>query len=314
MRNHYGLRKALPELRVRFALNSRQRRALVGYLYLSPFLVGFILFIGGPMVASVVLSFMKYNIVSPMQYAGLTNYIRAFREDKLFWTSLGRTFYYAGAMVPLSLASSLSLAVLLNQKLRGTSAFRTFFFLPHLTPIVASAVLWLWLLHPEVGLVNYVLSLVGIRGPAWLGSKEWAIPSMILIGLWMGAGGNTMIIFLAGLQGVPKELYEAAAMDGANSWHRFRHVTLPMLSPTIFFNLVLGMIGALKVFALAFVSTQGGPARATWFFALHIYANAFKYFNLGYAAALAWVFFAVIFILTLAQIRSSGRWVYYAAE
>jgi len=312
MKDDYGIQQALPAQGTRLAFTKRRRQTVIAYLYLSPFLIGFILFIGGPMVASLILSFTKFDIVKPMQYIGLTNYFTAFRGDKLFWTSLGRTFYYAGAMVPLSLAGSLSLAILLNQRVHGTSVFRTCFFLPHLTPIVASAILWMWILHPEVGLVNYLLSLVGIKGPAWLGSKEWAIPSMILIGLWMGVGGNAMIIFLAGLQGVPQELYEAAEMDGANSWARFRHVTFPMLTPTVLFNFILGVIGALRVFALAFVSTQGGPARATWFFALHIYMNAFKYFNFGYAAALAWIFFAVIFIFTYLQLRYSGRWVYYA--
>jgi multiple sugar transport system permease protein len=202
--------------------------------------------------------------------------------------------------------------MLLNQKVRGTPFFRTLFFLPSLLPIVASTVLWAWLLQPDWGLVNGVLYQIGIHGPRWFASTEWAIPGLISLALWTTIGGPRMIIFLAGLQGVPDELYDAAAIDGASRWQRFRHVTLPMITPTIFFNLVLGIIGALQVFTSAYVATAGGPAYATWFYAVNIYYQAFQYFNMGYAAALSWLFAVLIITLTWFQFRMSRSWVYYA--
>jgi multiple sugar transport system permease protein len=296
-----------PGLRLTFA----QREALEGYICLAPWALGFLLWIAGPMVTSLVLSLTEYDLYHPPTFIGLANYQRAFFEDKLFWGSLGRTFYFAAVAVPLGIVGSLLAALLLNQRLKGTSVFRTLYFLPHLTPAVAAALLWVWVLQPEVGLVNYLLSLVGVQGPAWFGSKEWAIPSIMLIALWTNIGGNRMMIFLAGLQSVPQELIDAAEVDGANVWQRFRHVTLPMISPTIFFNLVLGVIGALQVFTISFIATKGGPAYATWFYALHIYQEAFQYFNMGYASALAWIFFVVMFAFTLIQVRASARWVFY---
>jgi multiple sugar transport system permease protein len=185
------------------------------------------------------------------------------------------------------------------------------FFLPSITPVVATALLWVWILNPDFGLINYSLSLIGIEGPKWLGSPQWAKPSLILMHLWSAVGGGAMLIFLAGLQGVPKELEEAALVDGANVLQRFRHVTLPMITPTIFFNLVLGIIGALQVFTVAFVATQGGPSYGSWFYALHLYKQAFDYQRLGYAAALAWIFLVVVLLLTLLNFAFSRKWVYY---
>jgi multiple sugar transport system permease protein len=221
---------------------------------------------------------------------------------------------FALISVPLGMAGSLLLAILLNQGAKGTSIFRTLFFLPGLTPIVATALLWTVLLQPETGVINYLLSKVSIPGPKWFGSVEWAIPGLILMTTWRSIGSNRMIIFLAGLQGVPQQLYDAAAIDGAGRWARFRHVTLPMISPTMFFNLVLGIIGALQVFAAALVATNGGPAYATWFFALHIYTQAFQYFEMGYGSALAWIFLVVMLVFTYIQFRSASRWVYYEGE
>ena len=295
-------------------LNLARREALEGYICLAPWAIGFLLWIAIPMISSLVLSFTEYDVVSNPKFVGFDNYERAFFKDDLFWTSLGRTFYYALLVVPLGVAGSLLAALLLNQRLKGTNAFRTLFFLPHLTPTVAAALLWVWVLQPEFGLVNYLLELVGIEGPAWFGSKEWAIPSIAMIALWNGIGGNRMMIFLAGLQGVPTELVDAAEVDGANSWQRFRHVTLPMISPTIFFNVILSIIGALQVFTTALIATRGGPAYATWFYALHIYRSAFEYFTMGYASALAWIFFIIVLIFTYIQMRASGRWVYYAGD
>ncbi len=185
------------------------------------------------------------------------------------------------------------------------------FFIPHLAPAVATAMLWKWLFHPSLGPINTALGWVGIEGPGWMTRKEWALPAIIIMNLWSGIGGNTMLIFLAALQGVPQSLLDAAAIDGAGGWARFRNVTLPMISPTILFNLVLGVIGALKVFTSAFVATSGGPSYATWFYALHIYRHSFQYYRMGYGAALAWVFVVVLLFFTYIQMTLSRRWVYY---
>jgi multiple sugar transport system permease protein len=301
---------------------SRQRRFsriqvrenILGYLWISPWLIGLLVFTLGPMIASFFFSFTTYRIIKPAEWIGLHNYVYALTEDDLFWPSLGRTFYFMLISVPLGLLGSLLLASLLNQRVRGESIFRTMFYLPSLTPTAAAAILWSWLLHYKVGLVNHLLSMVGIQGPRWLGSQQWAIPSIILIGLWTGIGGGRMIIFLAALQGVPIEFYEAAEIDGAGWWSKFRSITLPMISPTIFFNMVLGIIGALQVFATAYITTKGGPGRATWFYALHLYTHAFEYFDMGYACALAWLMFVVLLGFTLIQLRLSDRWVYYAGS
>ena len=292
----------------------RRREAIEGVLYTSPWIIGFLVFVAGPLVASMYLSFTKYNVLRPPQFIGLQNYIYAFTKDDLFLPSIGRTFYYALLSVPLAMAGSLFVAVLLNQKLKATAFWRTMYFLPTLTPLVAAALLWRWMLNPDVGLVNYLLGLIGIDGPGWLSSIQWAIPALVLMGLWASVGGARMIIFLAGLQDVPMEMLEAAEIDGAGMWSKFWHVTMPLLTPTIFFNLVLGIIFALRTFEVAFVSTAGGPARATWFISLHIYQNAFVSFDMGYASALAWLFFIIVFGLTYLQFRLSGRWVFYAGE
>lgn len=289
----------------------RRREAGWGVLFALPWLLGLLIFVIGPILASFYLSFTRYDIVRPPEWIGIANYTRAVTTDNLFWPSLGRTFRYALIVVPIGTLGSLGLALLLNRGLKGTNIFRTLYFLPSLTPIVALAILWKWLLHPSVGPVNYFLSTVGIQGPGWLSNPNWALTSIILISLWAYLGGNTMLIFLAGLQGVPQELYDAAEVDGAGPWHTFRNVTLPMLSPTMFFNLIIGIIGALKVFALAFVATEGGPSWATWFYALHLYRWSFEYFEMGYGAALAWIFVLILVVLTAIQFKFANRWVYY---
>jgi multiple sugar transport system permease protein len=290
----------------------RRREALEGVLYLSPWIIGFTVFVAGPLLASIYLSFTKYNVLRPPTFIGLNNFITAFTNDSLFFPSIWRTFYFALLSVPIGMVLSLFVAILLNQKLKGLAVWRTFYFLPTLTPLVAAALLWRWMLNPDVGLVNYLLAQVGIQGPGWLSSTTWAIPSLALVSLWASVGGSRMIIFLAGLQDVPKEMLEAAEIDGAGTWAKFWNVTLPMISPTIFFNLVLGIIFALRTFDIAFISTAGGPARATWFISLHIYQNAFVSFDMGYASALSWLFFIIIFGLTFLQFALSGRWVFYA--
>jgi multiple sugar transport system permease protein len=292
----------------------RRREVLEGYLYLLPWIVGFVAFVGGPILASAYLSLTKYNVLRPPELIGLQNYAYALSKDDLFVPSIVRTFYFAVLSIPPAMVGSLAVAMLLNQRLVANTLWRTMFFLPTLTPVVAAALLWRWMLNPDVGLVNYLLAQVGIKGPGWLASTEWAVPSLALIGLWVTVGGSRMIIFLAGLQDVPQDLIEAAEIDGAGGWATFWHVTLPMITPTVFFNLVLGIIFALRTFDLAFVSTGGGPARATWFISLHIYQNAFVSFDMGYASALSWMFFVILFGLTYLQFRLSGSWVFYAGE
>lgn len=299
---------------LRYDTASQLREAAWGVGFAIPWLLGLLIFVIGPIIVSVFLSLSKYDVITAPEFLGIDNYKRAFLEDDLFWPSLGRTFTYAIGVVPLSIAGALSLAMLLNQGHKGTNLFRTLFFLPHLTPAVAMAILWQWLLQPTVGPINYFLKQIGIKGPGWLTDPRWALSSLMMVALWASLGGNNMLIFLAGLQGVPQELYDAADVDGAGRWRKFLNVTLPMISPTLFFNLIMGVIGALKVFAMAFVATGGGPSRATWFYALHLYNWAFQYFEMGYAAALAWIFAAIVIIITLIQFKLSSRWVFYAGE
>jgi multiple sugar transport system permease protein len=290
-----------------------RQEAFFAYVFLLPWLVGFLAFVAGPILASLYLSLTTYDIVKPPEFIGLSNFVRAFTQDELFWPSILRTFEYAAIIVPTGVGGALLVAVLLNQGLRLTNIYRTIFFLPHLTPVVASVFIWLWLLHPQYGYVNeMIFRLFHVEGPGWFNAKEWAIPSLILVALWGTIGGNMMMIFLAGLQGVPKDLYEVASIDGAGRWTRFWNITMPMISPTLFFNSVLAVIGALQTFTTAFVATQGGPAYATWFYALHIYTTAFQFSEMGYAAALAWIFFVVLVSFTLIQFRASTRWVFYA--
>jgi multiple sugar transport system permease protein len=288
--------------------------ALAAYGFISPWVLGLLLFFGGPIIASLILSFFDYSLVAAPKFVGLANFRMAFLEDRLFWPSLGRTFYWSIIFTPIVVFGSLLLSMLLNQKMIATNFFRTLFFLPHLTPSVSLVVLWAFILHPRLGPLNYILGQLGLGQPGWLSSPTWAMPALIMMGLWGGLGGNRMLIFLAGLQGVPQELYEAAEIDGAGNWARFRNVTLPMISPVVFFNIILGIISALQVFTTAFVATEGGPAYATWFLALHIYNQAFRYFRMGYGSTLAWILAAILVVFTYAQMKLSERWVYYAAS
>jgi multiple sugar transport system permease protein len=294
---------------------ARRRENIYGYIFLTPWLLGFFGLFLGPGLVSLYLSLTKYDVLSPPQWIGTANYVKMFTADDLFWPSLQRTFYFAGLGVPLGVLGSMFLAILLNMKLRGVSFYRTLFFMPSLVPLVASVVLWKWLLNTDFGIVNQALREIGMADPpGWFSDRRWAIPSLISLRLWAGIGGTQMIIFLAGLQGIPESLYDAASIDGANAWQRIRHVTIPLLTPTIFFNTVLGIIGALQTFAAAFVATEGGPGFATWFFSLHIWKQAFDYWNMGYAAALAWFFALIIIGLTIIQMWLSKRWVFYYGE
>ena len=294
---------------------SRRRENLYGYLFLTPWLLGFFGLFVGPGLVSLYLSMTKYDVLSAPEFVGTANYVKMFTNDELFYPSLWRTFYFAGVGVPLGVLGSMTLAIVLNMKLKGVPIFRTLFFMPSLVPLVASVVLWKWLLDTDFGIVNQALMNIGIADPpGWFTDRRWAIPSLISMRLWAGIGGTQMIIFLAGLQGIPDSLYDAASIDGANWWQRVVNVTVPLLTPTIFFNTVLGIIGALQTFAAAFVATEGGPGFATWFFSLHIWKHAFDYWNMGYAASLAWFFAVIIIALTIFQMTLSKRWVFYYGE
>ena len=289
-----------------------RREALTFYLLISPWLLGLLLFVLGPMVASLVISFTKWDLLSPARFVGLDNYEKMFTRDPLFWQSLKVTAIYTLVYVPVELTGGLVLALLMNQKLRGIGLFRTIYYLPSVLPGVAFVVLWMWILHPDVGLINTLLSYVGIEGPRWLADPDWALPALLMMSLW--GLGRAMVIYLASLQGIPQHLYEAASIDGANRWQSFWKITLPMLTPTIFFNLVLSVISTFQTFTSAFVATNGGPLDSTLFYVLYIFRQGFEYFNMGYASALAWVLFLIILALTLVIVRSADRWVYYEGE
>ncbi len=289
-----------------------RREAIEGYLFISPWIFGFLVFIAGPLIASILLSFSRWDIVTPSKLIGIKNYGELFTKDELFRQSLKVTIIYTVFSVPLRLAFALFVAVFLNRKIRALSYFRTVIYMPEVVSGVALAIMWLWIFNPEFGVLNSLLSKIGIQGPAWIFSITWALPSFILMSIWKI--GGTMVIYLAGLQGIPTQLYEAAEIDGANEWHKFWKVTLPMLSPVIFFTLIINMIGSFQIFAESFVMTKGGPGNATLFYVLYLYRNAFEYFRMGYASALAWILFLVILVFTLLIFRSSAWWVYYEAE
>jgi multiple sugar transport system permease protein len=305
----------------RFRLRPGTREALEGYLWLIPWLVGFVVFTLGPILGSLYLSFTVYHPARTPHWIGLQNYVVALTRDEQFWPSLGRTFYYAAMLVPLVMVGSLALALLLNQRLIGNSLYRTAYFLPYVTPVVAAALLWSWMLHPQLGIVNYSLKLAGIRGPSWL-SAQWAIPTVVIISLWTMTGGSRMVVLLAALKNVPQELYEAARMDGAGAWQSFRNITLPMISPALFFNLIVTFIAALKVFDIAYllvIPGQGGVASgpagfSLYFYVVKLFDHAFNFFEMGYASAMAWIFLVIVLFFTALQFRSSSSWVYYAGE
>lgn len=287
----------------------RRREALAGYLFIAPWLVGFVFLVSGPMLASLVLSFMRWDLFSPASWVGLDNF-RRLLTDPLVAKSLYNTAYFTFISVPLNLAAALGAAMLLNLRMRFRGVFRTIFYLPAVMPAAANAILWFWILNPEVGLANAVLRIMGLPELQWLNDPATAKPAFIVMNLW--SIGNTMVIFLAGLQGIPQTLYDAAAVDGAGRWHRFRAVTIPMLSPVILFNLVLGIIGSFQIFTSAFLLTEdGGPEQSTLFSVLYLYRLGFEQFDMGYASAYAWVIFLVILVFSLLQFRLARSWVYY---
>lgn len=282
---------------------------VVGYLFVAPLIFGLLIFTYGPVLAAFGLSFTKGDYISTPRWIGLDNYIRLLNED-LFWKSVRNTLYYVVGVVPAGMILSLLLALAMNQKLRGIVAFRTVFFLPTITSSVAISLMWLWIYNPEFGVLNFLLKQIGLRGPAWLSSPTWAMPAVIIMAVWRGLGYN-MLIYLAGLQGIPEVYYEAAEIDGAGRLAKFWHITVPLLSPTTFLLLILGMIGAFQVFEYTYVMTGGGPVYSTLTLVLHIYNNAFRNFEMGYASALAYVLFFILLGLTFVQFRMQRHWVHY---
>jgi multiple sugar transport system permease protein len=278
------------------------------YILILPWFIGFILFYVGPMLFSFALSLTRWRLLDAPSYVGLQNY-RDMAHDARFWQSLKVTTIYVAGGVPLGLVVALLLALLLNQNVKGQSVFRTVFYLPSVVTGVSVSVLFVWIFNPEFGLLNSALGAIGISGPGWITSVDWALPSLIITSLW-GIGG-TMLIFLAGLQGIPLELQEAASIDGAGAIQRFFFLTLPMLTPTILFNLILLIIFRFQDFTNAYVMTGGGPLDSTLFYVFYIWLNAFQFIQMGYATALAWVLFMIIFVLTVVIFTSSDRWVFY---
>ena len=299
-------------------MSMSRRETLWGYVFISPWLLGFIVFTVGPMIASLVLSLTRYNITSPPVFIGLENYIKLFTGDPRFWHSLGITVKFALIAIPLNLTFGFVLALLLNQNVPGVAFWRTVYYLPSVIAGVAVAILWSLIFNPRFGILNWLLSLVGIDGPGWLASPDWAIPALIIMSLWSVGGG--MIIYLSGLQSIPTALYEAAQIDGANAWQRLFYITIPLMSPVIFYNLVIGIIGTFQYFTEVYVITAtadtglGGPLESTLFYNVYLYSNAFRYLNMGYASALAWVLFLIVLVLTLLVFRSSALWVYYEGD
>jgi len=289
-----------------------RQEAIEGYLGILPWLLGLIFFTAGPMVASAVLSLTNWDIVRAPVWIGLGNYVELFTADPLFWTSLRVTLTYVVFAVPLQIAFGVALALLLNMQLRGMHLFRTLFYIPAVLSGVAIALMFMWVLQPDYGAVNSALALAGIDGPGWFWDPAWALPSIVLMSLWR-AGATGGVIYLAGLQNISPHLYEAARVDGAGAWHRFWQITLPLLTPTIFFQLVVGLIDAFRVFAEVYVITQGGPLQATFFYMLYLFRVGFQDFHMGYASALAWVLILITALVGVITFKTSDRWVYYEA-
>ena len=279
------------------------------FIFLAPNLLGFLAFLLIPVLASFGLSFVEWDLLSPMKWAGFKNYIGLF-HDQVFLRVLWNTVYYTLGTVPVGIALSLLLAIALNKKLRGMKIYRALYFLPVISSYVAVAVVWQWLYNAEFGLLNYLLSLIGIRGPSWLSSTKWAMPAVMVTSIWKQLGFN-MLLFLAGLQGIPSTYYEAAEIDGAGKWTQFSRITVPLLSSTTFFVVVMSIINSFQVFDQVFIMTEGGPARSTSVLVHYLYQNAFEYFKMGNASAIAYILFFLVFLITMLQMKFSDNWVIY---
>lgn len=294
--------------------SSRQRQHNLrnGLLFASPAILGLLIFVVYPVAASIYYSFTSYSVLQPPIWVGLDNYRTLLTDDPLFYTTLYNTMYMALFSIPLSVIAAMGLAMLLNLKVRGQAFYRTVFYLPTIVPFVASSVLWLWIYNPQYGIFNSLLWYVGISGPGWLSDPAWSKPALVIMSVW-GVGG-WMVIYLAGLQDVPQELYEAAELDGARWWSKTRHLTLPFMSPYILFSVIQMLIGIFQYFTQVAVMTQGGPADSTRMYAYYLYQNAFTFFKMGYASAMAWLLFIFVVLLTILIFRTSARRVYYGGQ
>jgi multiple sugar transport system permease protein len=297
----------------------RWQRAYEGYFFLAPNITGFLLFTAFPVLAAFLLSFFRWDLLTPPAFIGLDQYKELLFSDPQFRRVVFNTFFFTFGTVPLRVVLSLLLAIALNQALRGITLYRVIYFLPVVSSLVAVALVWQWIFNGNFGILNGIIYGIGgllhvqVHPPDWLNSTRWAMPAVMILNLWKNVG-FTMTIYLAGLQAIPQELYEAAEVDGAGAWARFRHITVPMLSPTTFFVLIMSFIWAFQVFEEPYIMTKGGPAFATTTLVQYIYLNAFRWGRMGKASALAWILFAIIFIFTWFQVRYQRRWVHYEAE
>jgi multiple sugar transport system permease protein len=291
-------------------ITAEKIQARAGLYFAIPWILGLLIFYVYPLISSIFYSFTDYNVISDFRWVGLDNYATLLK-DGTFWRGITNTVLYAAMAVPTGVVLGVMLALMLNLKIPGRGIFRTVFYLPSLVPVVATSIIWQWLLNPQFGLINYSLGLLGLKGIPWLSSPAWAKPSLVIMAMWVI--GNTVIVYLAGLQDISKDYYEAADLDGANAWNRAMHITLPLLTPVIFFNLMMTIINTLQVFTLPYSLTQGTgkPADSLLFYSMYLYNNAFSYMKMGYASAMAWILFIVIFVITMLVFRSSKRWVFY---
>ena len=305
-----SVERAAGGARPRSTVTFIRRHRLIGYVFIAPWLVAFLLFEAIPILSGFYHSFTDWTATGrATNFIGLRNYSEALTRDPLFWISVRRTLYFIGVSVPLGIVIAFGLALMLNARIRGTTAYRTIYYLPAVVPTVAAVIVWVFIFETRRGILNFLLELVGLPPVRWLSDPNAAMPALIIMSLW--GLGAAMVIFLAGLQGIPQELYEAAEVDGASSRRKLMAITVPLMTPTIFFNLVMNLVAAFQAFNNAFIMTNGGPNNATLLYMLHLYNNAFRYFRMGYASALAVMLFVVVFGLTVLVYRTSNRWVYY---
>ncbi len=292
-------------------LTPKTRSFLTMLAFISPWLIGFLWFFIYPTLSSLYYSLTEYNILQSAKWIGLENYADLM-HDRAFWNSLGNTVYYTVISVPLNIVVAFTIAAILNRPMPARALMRTLVYVPVVVPITATAMIWMWLFNANWGMLNALLDLVGIKGPAWLGSPSWSKPSLIFMQTWLV--GGSILIYLAALQDVPRSLYEAAEVDGANALHKLLNVTIPMVTPAFLFSLLTGLIGAFQVFATAWIMTNGGPVKSTEFYVYYLYMNGFRFFRMGYASAMAWLLFGLVLIVSFFTFRTSARWVYYGGQ
>jgi len=300
---------SITDLKLRRISRQERRSLWIGLLFISPWLLGFVLFTIYPLAASAYYSMTRYDLVRKPVFIGLRNYIRLFSRDPHFWNVMYNTVYYVGFSVPLGVITAFLIASLLNTRVVGRSLFRGIIYIPSIVPVVCSAMVWMFLLNIQYGAINGILQALGLPAIPFLSNPVLAKPTLILISVW--AQGTAVVIFLAALQDVPRSLYEAATVDGANAWQKLWHITIPMTTPVILYNLITGFIGGFQQFALPWLLTRGGPMNSTEFYAVHLYRNAFVYLRMGKASAMAWILFIIVVTFSVILFRTSARWVYY---